>query len=184
MPLCARCAGMYVGLFAGLPLSLLLVRLGKSLRRRPLYVLVAASAALWGADGIGNLLDCLHTPNAGRFALGMLLGLSLSPLIVRMFAREAGAEAAEGPGGGFMAPAIAAAAAGGGLLNVYPARALLVAESVAAFAGLVMFLATIHAGVVLAVSRNVRTRAAFAIAGATASAQMLFLSSMRGFLGV
>ena len=79
MPVCARCAGLYVGAaFAG-PVALFLAA-GLSSRRARLTVALAALPTVisWGLEYAGSA----HPPNAVRAILGLPLGFAVAWLVI------------------------------------------------------------------------------------------------------
>ena len=185
MPLCARCSGMYIGFFLALSANAVL-----SLRRRAVdgaaaRALALISVVVWAADGAANEFGLLHTPHAARFGLGLLMGLSLSPIIVRLFLEELGVRPENSARRSAVLPALTVlCAALITSINVRPMRAVLVAESVAAVAGLAMFLLLVHAALILTIWRRCEKKLAFAAAVVATCAEIFLLAAARAALGV
>jgi uncharacterized membrane protein len=68
MPLCARCVGIYVGLFMGLAAYLVLPRVEERLLRGLMYVMAMPMAV----DGITQLLRLRESTNPIRLATGFI----------------------------------------------------------------------------------------------------------------
>jgi uncharacterized membrane protein len=68
MPLCARCVGIYVGLFMGLAAYLVLPRIEERLLRGLMYVMAMPMAV----DGITQLLRLRESTNPIRLATGFI----------------------------------------------------------------------------------------------------------------
>lgn len=91
LPLCARCTGMYLGNLVGLLYQLSLGRRGGLPPRRLLGVL-GLFLLLFAVDGINSYLTFfsgvpgLYPPQNGlRLATGILLGISISAILVPVF---------------------------------------------------------------------------------------------------
>jgi len=184
MPVCSRCAGLYVGFFLALPFFFVFARLGRRAKTGVFLVAAIVAAAAWGGDGLGNFAGLWETPNAVRFFTGVMLGLFLSPFVASLFGETVGGEIRTDSKPGwrtvgilFLAGALATAG------NIYPATAYLVLESWAAAAGLVMLLAVVHAALALLVLRT-RPAAAAGVAAITVPGQLVLLSSLRSVLGL
>jgi uncharacterized membrane protein len=183
MPLCARCAGMYIGFLLALPAFLASALRRRSSGARPFVPAACVAAALWLADGAANVLGLWQTPNAARFAVGAALGLSLSPFLASLFASAVvdGAPAKTAPRLLWLPPLVLAAALS--VANARPSRPLLVAESFAAAAGLLGLLVLVHSALLMLVLRTRRIPVAVAVSCLTVSSQVYVLSSLRSLLG-
>lgn len=185
MPLCARCAGIHVGFFCVLPAYLYLSRRRGAPPTTAYIVLTFAAAAPFAVDGIGSFLAWWDAPAAARFASGTLLAVFLSPYIAALFraAREdlpGGVPIATAPGA--LIPLAAAAILT--LANVRPAGWLLIAESYAAAAGVVIFLGTAHSAVLTLLFGGRRFRLAVGLASVTVAAQLALFSYLRMLTGM
>jgi len=114
----------------------------------------------------------------------MFLGLSVSPLVVRLYLEESGGVRTLPAGGSWPILGVFAAAGLVAFLNFHPARVFLLAESAVALAGFLLLLALIHAALLSAGLRGVRQAAAFSMAGVTVTAQIVLVSCVRGLVGV
>jgi uncharacterized membrane protein len=184
MPVCSRCAGLYVGFFFALPFFFVLARRGRRAKTGAFVAGAIIAAAAWGGDGLGNFAGLWETPNAVRFFTGVMLGLFLSPFIASLFGETVGGEIRTGSRPRWRTAVIliltgALAAAG----NIYPTTAYLVFESWAAAVGLVMLLAVVHTALALLVLKT-RPAAAAGVAAVTVPGQLVFLSTLRSVLGL
>lgn len=185
MPVCARCAGLYVALAAALP-----VYIARSKQRAgaPGRVFVAASIVamlVFLADGAANfeLIALVNTPDYLRLATGALAGFFLAPYIALLFAKTLD-DADDAPMAGRMdAIVLVLATAALTAMNLHPAKWLIEAESYLAAAGLVLFLGVAHMALLMLVVRR-RVAIAASIAVFTVSAQIVMLAEMRKLIGL
>ncbi len=183
MPLCARCAGMYVGFAAALPCFLLRARRNGMPPRPAVWALAAVALAAWAADGAANAVTWVDTPAAARLGLGMLVGLSLSPIVAALFAATVSGARGLTVAPAWTAAALVAAALLGAAANARPAPALLAVESYASALGLVVFLAVVHMALLTIILRR-RPALVAAAAAVTVTAQIVLLSIARTMIGV
>jgi uncharacterized membrane protein len=74
MPICARCTAIYVGLFAGIAVFMLLPKIGEELARK----LAFAAAIPMLIDGLTQLTTLRESTNALRMATGVLAGIAFT----------------------------------------------------------------------------------------------------------
>ncbi|MDZ7771356.1 MAG: DUF2085 domain-containing protein [Balneolaceae bacterium] len=86
MAVCSRCMGVYGGMLAGVLIVPMAGSVFPTVRRRLRFDFlkwaVAGTAALNGADILGNMLSFWQNTLHSRLALGLLVGVAVSALII------------------------------------------------------------------------------------------------------
>jgi len=182
MPLCARCAGLYIGLLVALPYLLYRALTEPLAVTKPVIAAAAAAAVLFAADGVANAVGLWDTPKALRFGTGIALGAALSPLVSVLFATTAGIARAR-PAGAPLFAALAVASAALTAANLAGSPSLLIVESYAAAAGALLFLGVIHTALLVLVLTPRRMLVAAVVAVFTVSGQLALLSGVRTLFG-
>lgn len=185
MPLCARCAGLYVGFAVGLGPMLLLGRRARGLPTRFFMGASFIAFAAFAADGAGGFFSLWQAAGAVRFATGMAAGVFLSPYVALLYHNTVGADEPSAPICGARTAVWMLIAVGVFFgLNGNPAKWLLVGEAYAAAAGVAMLLVVAHTAIlVLALGRKRYTLARLA-APVTALGQLALFSALRSLAGV
>ena len=193
-PICARCAGLYLGNFIGLILFAVRGK-KKGLPRRFILVLLLVFMLAWVGDGVNSFVsDLLNRPflyetsNLSRLVTGFGMGLVMSTALATLFNMVIWQEAESQPllhSGGMMALyAGLSGLTGGGLWFASPLlfRALSFL-SVATILAVISLLYTVFWVIVLKKENqftNWGTLAPYLIAGlATALAQIMLLNLIR-----
>lgn len=84
MPICARCTGIYFGMFAGIAFFLVLPWLRERVMRK---VAIAAIAPL-AIDGLTQLTGLRESSNALRMATGLIAGLAFGLWVLSAIERR------------------------------------------------------------------------------------------------
>jgi len=185
MPLCSRCAGLYLAVFLALPLFIFYCARRRTTVFTPFVPLVSLAALAWAADGVANFFGLWQTPNVLRFATGAALGISLSPFLASLFLVTLDESPATAPACPWrLLPVALAVVAALTTANVRPPAALLVLESYAAAAGVVMLLLLVHTALWLLILQRRHLPLAVSIALVTIAAQIVLFSSLRGLVNI
>jgi hypothetical protein len=175
---------MYVGFLLALSVLMPAAFAGRAYVSRVSVAFACVSAALWAVDGAANLFGLAATPGWGRFALGMLLAVSLSPFLAALFLgtfeRPKSRQLRGGPAVSISLLAVGLAAA----LNAAPRAWALSVETYAAAAGLTVFLLVVHAALIGLVIGTARARLAAALAFVTVGVQVAALGFLRALAGI
>ncbi len=183
MPCCARCAGLYVGICAGLAVFLVRGRKRRDMPGRGFAAAAVGALVLFAADAAAGFLGIWSANAAVRFSLGMQAGLFAAPFIVLFFYGTFRHERGGGALAGCSSAAvIVMACAAGYLLNRRPSEPLIIIESVAAGAGLVALLAVAHFSILRTILGGSRMPLAVALAAGTVPGQIVLLSLLRSLL--
>jgi len=186
MPCCARCAGIYAGLFAGMVVFMVRGRRRRGMPHKCFTGSTIAGVFLFAADAAGNFLGVWDGGAAVRFSLGALAGLFIAPFLALLFYSTF----EQGPGrpapvaGAPSAALIFAAGLGAFAANRAPGAALLYVESIAAGAGLVGLLAVAHFSILQLAFAGRRPKTAAAVAAVTVTAQIALFSYLRSLVGL
>lgn len=184
MPCCARCAGMYAGLFLGFAVFMPRGRRRRGMPGWGFNAAALAVAALFTTDAAANFIGLWDSAAAMRFALGAMAGLFLSPFIVRLFySTFEDIESGDAIGGGASAALIFAASGVVYLANAAPAKTVIVIESWAAGAGLLALLGVAHFSILQLVFSGRRPAVAAALATMSVAGQLALFSLLRSLVG-
>jgi uncharacterized membrane protein len=183
MPVCARCAGMYVAFAAALPVFLLRAKRRGGLPTIPFCVIASLALAAYVLDGAANTFRLADTPAALRFGYGALVGLFLSPLVASLAALTFDWDTTRRAAGIPAALVFIAASAAGAAANVRPLPLLIAAESWLAAVGAVALVALVHTALLTLILRP-RRIVAVSAALLTTTAQFALLAAVRRMLGI
>lgn len=185
MPLCARCAGVYVAMALVLPVFLLL---GRRRAGAPTAGFLAVSCLVWlafAADAVAGFLRIWDSPAVVRFAFGVTASGFLCPYVARLFHATVARRTRHGPiADGWAILWLLTLSAIFSALNLAPSRTLLVAETAAAVAGVFLLLWVAHAAVLVLILGISRLRAAVVVAPFTAAGQIAAFSLLRSLAGI